>query len=76
MAPAEPLDTQDAIVEHLLNPGKNIPEFDFSFTPFLRREFGFGRDPERPVCKVWESGHCPLGNECPDKHPPTANFSK
>ncbi|KAL8705353.1 MAG: hypothetical protein Q9225_008030, partial [Loekoesia sp. 1 TL-2023] len=45
-----------------------LTAFDFSFTDFLRREYRFGLDPNRPICKPFREGHCPLGNDCPDKH--------
>ncbi|KAK9464125.1 uncharacterized protein V1516DRAFT_669622 [Lipomyces oligophaga] len=47
----------------------------FAFEPFLRKEYQFGIDPSRPVCKKYVQGRCELGNECPDKHviPPAPN---
>ncbi|KAG4303486.1 hypothetical protein PCANB_000155 [Pneumocystis canis] len=40
----------------------------FSFDNFLKTEFRFNLDPNRPVCRFYIQGHCPLGNTCPDKH--------
>ncbi|KAK9478878.1 hypothetical protein V1514DRAFT_330030 [Lipomyces japonicus] len=40
----------------------------FAFEPFLRKEYQFGIDPSRPICKKFNQGICPLGNECPDRH--------
>ena len=40
----------------------------FAFDDFLKREYHFGLDPNRPVCKAFIQGHCPLGSSCPDKH--------
>ncbi|CAL8575371.1 RNA-binding component of cleavage and polyadenylation factor [Xanthoria parietina] len=44
------------------------PSFDFAFSDFLKREYRFGLDPNRPLCKAFREGHCPLGKDCPDKH--------
>jgi cleavage and polyadenylation specificity factor subunit 4 len=44
------------------------PLYDFTFNDFLRREFRYGVGIDRPVCKDFLQGHCPLGNSCPDKH--------
>jgi cleavage and polyadenylation specificity factor subunit 4 len=44
------------------------PLYDFAFNDFLRREFRYGIGVDRPVCKDFLQGHCPLGNSCPDKH--------
>lgn len=44
------------------------PQYSFNFSDFLRREFRFGLKPDRPACKAYVQGHCPLGNNCPDKH--------
>ncbi|KAL8933719.1 MAG: hypothetical protein Q9216_006238, partial [Gyalolechia sp. 2 TL-2023] len=58
-----------ALVLDQAAPSRNaLPAFDFSFSDFLRREYRFGLDPNRPPCKAFREGHCPLGNNCPDKH--------
>ncbi|KAK6829642.1 hypothetical protein PG990_012108 [Apiospora arundinis] len=44
------------------------PQYTFSFTPFLRRTYGHGLAPNRPVCKAFQQGHCPQGTDCPDRH--------
>lgn len=44
------------------------PQYDFAFSDFLKREYRFGLDPRRPICKAFREGFCPLGNSCPDKH--------
>lgn len=57
----------------LLNPiihpdTKNKP---FKFEPFLRREYNFGLNPDRPVCQFYvplNPNSCPNGNDCPNKH--------
>jgi cleavage and polyadenylation specificity factor subunit 4 len=50
--------------------------YTFNFSDFLRREYRFGLDPDRPLCKAYMQGHCPLGNRCPDKHQVTNSYSK
>ncbi|KAK6465330.1 mRNA 3'-end-processing protein YTH1 [Scheffersomyces coipomensis] len=44
----------------------------FKFEPFLRREFNFGLDPDRPVCQYYNpqrpTNSCPNGVNCPNKH--------
>jgi cleavage and polyadenylation specificity factor subunit 4 len=50
------------------NPSR-APSYDFSFTPYLRKTFGFGLATDVPVCKAYHEGHCPLGPSCPDRHP-------
>ena len=52
-----------------------VPAYDFSFIEFLKREHRFGLDPNRPFCKAFREGHCPLGNDCPDKHQITHSFN-
>ena len=44
------------------------PKYDFSFGDFLKREYRFGLDDDRPLCKAFLQGHCPLGASCSDKH--------
>ncbi|PQE23090.1 hypothetical protein CJF32_00004468 [Rutstroemia sp. NJR-2017a WRK4] len=56
------------ILEH------KAPEYRFAFTPFLFKNFRMGISPNRPTCKAYLQGHCPLGTNCPDKHV-TANNS-
>ncbi|KAI0178998.1 hypothetical protein GGR52DRAFT_534407 [Hypoxylon sp. FL1284] len=50
------------ILEH------RAPSYSFSFSPFLRTTYGHGFPPNRPVCKAFVAGHCPLGASCPDRH--------
>ncbi|CAN3365101.1 mRNA 3'-end-processing protein Yth1p [Diutina catenulata] len=42
------------------------------FEPFLRKEYGLGLDPDRPVCQYFvpQQGpaSCPNGTNCPNKH--------
>ncbi|KAI9698199.1 MAG: RNA-binding component of cleavage and polyadenylation factor [Candelina mexicana] len=51
----------------ILDPSSN-PVYSFGFSDFLKREYRFGLDPNRPQCKAFREGHCPLGSACPDKH--------
>ncbi|KAK9314665.1 hypothetical protein V1522DRAFT_408491 [Lipomyces starkeyi] len=50
-------------------------DLHFAFEPFLRKEYQFGIDPTRPICKMFLQGKCELGNACPDRHvqPSTPN---
>lgn len=41
---------------------------EFNFFDHLRKELRWGLDSNRPTCKYYISGHCPLGSLCPDKH--------
>lgn len=52
-----------------LNPRNfDSSELKFNFDPFLKKEHRFGLDPNRPICRYYEKGHCPNGKACPDKH--------
>lgn len=44
------------------------PPYTFTFSPFLRTTYGHGLPPNRPPCKAYMAGHCPLGAQCPDRH--------
>lgn len=61
-------------ISHTLDPARKPPVFSFTFSEFLRKEHRFGLDPNRPICKAFKEGHCPLGTACPDKHPPQPTF--
>lgn len=67
---------QAAIDQVLQRPGKPKTNYAFAFDDFLRREYRFGLDPDRPLCKEYMQGHCPLGNKCPDKHVASASYNK
>ncbi|KAK9466251.1 hypothetical protein V1512DRAFT_264205 [Lipomyces arxii] len=43
-------------------------DLHFSFEPFLLKEYQFGIDPSRPICKKFLQGICELGMACPDRH--------
>lgn len=51
-------------------------QYSFNFSDFLRREYRFGLDPNRPSCKAYLQGHCPLGSRCPDKHHVSSSYNK
>jgi cleavage and polyadenylation specificity factor subunit 4 len=55
-------------IRAITDPSHAAPTYDFSFSDFLRREHRFGLAPNRPLCKAFREGHCPLGTSCPDKH--------
>ncbi|KAH6669228.1 hypothetical protein B0J14DRAFT_115006 [Halenospora varia] len=57
-----PKDLARQILEH------QAPEYTFAFTPFLFQTYRHGLSPNRPTCKAYLQGHCPLGSACPDKH--------
>jgi cleavage and polyadenylation specificity factor subunit 4 len=59
-----------------ISPQQTAPLYDFSFNDFLRREYRFGISPDRPICKSFLQGHCPLGNTCPDKHYTQPSFNR
>lgn len=51
---------------------RNKRRVTFKFEPHLRRQFGFGLDPDRPICPFWNDSNgttCPYGKDCPLKHP-------
>jgi hypothetical protein len=58
----------DDQISQLLNPSLSANAAQFRFSDFLRRQYRFGLDPNRQVCKFFREGHCPLGNDCPDRH--------
>ncbi|KAF2400372.1 hypothetical protein EJ06DRAFT_510475 [Trichodelitschia bisporula] len=64
-----------AAVDQLLNPSAPPPQYSFTFDKFLRKEYRFGLSPDRPACKAFQQGHCPLGSECPDKHQPQTMYN-
>jgi cleavage and polyadenylation specificity factor subunit 4 len=63
----------DAILSKTTDPP---PTYDFAFNNYLKREFRFGVGAGRPVCKPFVQGHCPQGNNCPDKHPAQTGFNR
>ena len=53
-----------------------LPTYTFKFSDFLRREYRFGLSPDRPICRLYQQGHCPNGSRCPDKHHVASSFNK
>lgn len=53
-----------------------FPTYHFAFGDFLRKEYRFGLDSDRPVCKAFMQGFCPLAERCPDKHYHGSNYNK
>lgn len=51
-------------------------KYTFTFDEFLRREYGYGLDPDRPACKAYLQGHCPEGSKCPNKHHVSSSYNK
>lgn len=51
----------------------------FKFEDFLRSEYSFGLDPDRPVCQFYrpsQPSSCPNGPLCPNKHVPAMYNNK
>lgn len=68
-------------VQTLVAPDQQLEEtpkaqYNFNFSDFLRREYRFGLDPNRPLCRAYQQGHCPLGGRCPDKHHVSSSYNK
>ncbi|KAK4116188.1 hypothetical protein N656DRAFT_826083 [Canariomyces notabilis] len=50
------------------------PSYTFTFTPFLQRTYQHSLPADRPICKAYQSGNCPLKSHCPERHTgPTSN---
>ncbi|KAF3911271.1 hypothetical protein AA313_de0206076 [Arthrobotrys entomopaga] len=56
------------VADAVLKPYSMNKAAKFSFLPFLKKEYRFGLDPNREVCRLFLAGHCPNGNACPDRH--------
>ncbi|KAK1777432.1 hypothetical protein QBC45DRAFT_416892 [Copromyces sp. CBS 386.78] len=44
------------------------PHYTFSFTPFLQKTYQHSLPADRPICKAYASGNCPLKSHCPERH--------
>ncbi|KAH6634149.1 hypothetical protein B0J18DRAFT_486413 [Chaetomium sp. MPI-SDFR-AT-0129] len=44
------------------------PQYTFNFTPFLQRTYQHSLSADRPICKAFLAGSCPLKSHCPDRH--------
>ncbi|KAK3328913.1 hypothetical protein B0H66DRAFT_6325 [Apodospora peruviana] len=52
------------------------PSYTFSFTPFLQKTYQHSLPADRPICKAYASGNCPLRSHCSDRHvAPTSSSS-
>lgn len=50
------------------------PTYTFRFTPFLRQTYQVSLPPDRPICRSFQTGTCPNGTRCPERHvPPPSN---
>lgn len=61
--------------DNIFNPN-TIPQYDFAFSGFLKKEFDFSLEPNRPICKAYQNQQCALGQSCPDRHPHQSNYNK
>ncbi|RDA95525.1 hypothetical protein CP533_5437 [Ophiocordyceps camponoti-saundersi (nom. inval.)] len=52
-----------AILEH-----RAIQPYHFRFTPFLRTTHQVGLPADRPICKAFQTGSCPNGTRCSERH--------
>ncbi|KAI9842716.1 MAG: RNA-binding component of cleavage and polyadenylation factor [Thelocarpon superellum] len=74
-------EVQEAAGATSMNPKKMLvdplatPPFNFAFSDFLKREYRYGLNPNRPICKAFIQGHCPLGDACPDRHTASNSFN-
>ncbi|GJN70502.1 RNA-binding component of cleavage and polyadenylation factor [Purpureocillium lilacinum] len=42
--------------------------YSFRFSPFLRQTYQVGLPADRPVCKAYQTGTCPNGTRCTERH--------
>jgi cleavage and polyadenylation specificity factor subunit 4 len=42
--------------------------YNFHFTPFLQQTYQVGLPSDRPICKAFQTGHCPNGTRCSERH--------
>ncbi|ODV89864.1 hypothetical protein CANCADRAFT_147751 [Tortispora caseinolytica NRRL Y-17796] len=50
-------------------------QYRFRFEDFLKKEYRYDTDPNRPVCKFYLTQHCPNGWSCPDRHTIPSNVT-
>ncbi|OAA62690.1 mRNA cleavage and polyadenylation specificity factor complex subunit [Niveomyces insectorum RCEF 264] len=65
-APASSSSSSARLAADILNGTR--PHYTFAFTPFLQTAYHHSLPPDRPICKAYSAGHCPLGARCPDRH--------
>lgn len=51
-----------AILNHSAEP------YTFRFSPFLSKAYQVGLPADRPVCKAYQTGSCPNGTRCTERH--------
>ncbi|KFH46465.1 mRNA 3'-end-processing protein-like protein [Hapsidospora chrysogenum ATCC 11550] len=51
------------------------PTYTFRFSPFLRQTYQVGLPPDRPICRSFQTGTCPNGTRCPERHVPAPTSS-
>ena len=44
------------------------PQYSFTFTPFLQKTYQHSLPADRPICKAFAAGNCPLKSHCPERH--------
>ncbi|KOS19476.1 mRNA 3'-end-processing protein YTH1 [Escovopsis weberi] len=54
--------TASSILQHAAQP------YNFHFSAFLRATHQVGLSPERPICKAFQTGSCPHGTRCAERH--------
>jgi cleavage and polyadenylation specificity factor subunit 4 len=70
MATAPSITTATAVNAILNRKPGDAPQYNFSFTPFLRDHGLAALASTVPVCETYAStGSCPLGRRCRDRHP-------
>jgi cleavage and polyadenylation specificity factor subunit 4 len=52
------------------------PSYTFTFTPFLQRTYQHSLPADRPICKAFLAGNCPLKSRCPDRHTTPSNTTQ
>lgn len=75
MAPTAVATAASRLADQLLSktapPPQQAPSF--SFTPFLQKTYLHSLPADRPICKAYSHGHCPMGTRCPERHVPSTN---
>ncbi|KAF4507498.1 hypothetical protein G6O67_003990 [Ophiocordyceps sinensis] len=50
--------------------------YNFRFSPFLRQTYQVGLPPDRPACRAFQTGSCPNGTRCSERHVADARTSQ
>ncbi|KAM3529559.1 hypothetical protein MY4038_005351 [Beauveria bassiana] len=45
-----------------------VKPYSFTFSPFLREAYQVGLPADRPICKAYQTGSCPNGTRCTERH--------